>query len=123
MMAKLISKMSKAYWLLGINLSILMFWPGVVRADVLPLTITSVAVNNSSAKVVFQPVPGAQDYRMYDITSPTNVKYAGIRHIDLVVSPMRWLGDFKLKMQSNGLPVVPLDYSTTATGPQVLDFP
>lgn len=88
-----------------------------------PLTVTSVAINNSSAVIVFQPVIGAKDYRIYDIANPTNVKYAGLRHIDLTMPPLVWQGTYKLKLQSNGLPVVPLAYAANATGPQVLDFP
>src|SRR5258708_39139188 len=36
------------------------------------VTVTGIAVNNSSAKVFFNPVPGAKDYRIYDITNPNN---------------------------------------------------
>src|SRR5437899_12708591 len=44
------------------------------------LNVTGVATNNSSARVYFQPVAAARDYRIYDITAPTSVKYAGLTH-------------------------------------------
>ena len=41
--------------------------------------ITKVITNDDSAVVFFQPVPGAVDYRMYDASNPSKVKYAGAR--------------------------------------------
>ena len=43
------------------------------------VTITNVVVDNDSAKIEFQAVPGASDYRVYDVSNPSFVKYAGIR--------------------------------------------
>src|SRR5258707_3934031 len=45
------------------------------------VTVTGVAPNHSSARIYYQPVPGAKDYRIYDISAPTNVKYAGLVHL------------------------------------------
>ncbi len=42
--------------------------------------ITGIASDNSSAKISFQQIPGAADYRIYDISNPKLVKYAGQRH-------------------------------------------
>ena len=46
-----------------------------------PLTVTGVARNNSSVKVFYGAVPGARDYRIYDVAEPTVVKYAGLVHL------------------------------------------
>jgi hypothetical protein len=47
----------------------------VVKAATLPaVTVTGVAVNNSSAKIDFTPVPGAKDYRVFDVSMPNVVK-------------------------------------------------
>lgn len=49
-------------------------------ASTLPVvTITNVVVDNDSAKIEFQAVPGAADYRVYDVSNPMFVKYAGVR--------------------------------------------
>src|SRR4051812_32876210 len=45
------------------------------------VTVTGVAPNHSSARIYYQPVSGAKDYRILDITAPTNVKYAGLQHL------------------------------------------
>jgi hypothetical protein len=42
------------------------------------LTVTGVAFNHSSARIYFNPVSGAKDYRVYDATDPNSVKYAGL---------------------------------------------
>ncbi|HEV2473032.1 MAG TPA: hypothetical protein VGS41_10225, partial [Chthonomonadales bacterium] len=42
------------------------------------LTIKAVAVDTDSAKVEFEAVPGAKDYRIYDCAAPRVVKYAGL---------------------------------------------
>lgn len=43
-----------------------------------PVAITSVAIDNDSARVSFAAVPGAADYRIYRASAPTFVKYAGL---------------------------------------------
>src|SRR5258708_24987111 len=57
-------------------------YEGVAGAQAVPtVVVTGVAPNHSSVKVFFQPVAGAKDYRIYDITAPKNVKYAGLMHL------------------------------------------
>ena len=46
------------------------------------MTVTGVAAYNSSVKIYFKPVSGANDYRVYDITGPNDVKYAGLTNED-----------------------------------------
>ncbi len=63
-----------------------------------PVIITGVALNNSSAKITFQRVAGAVDYRVYDVTEPNLVKYAGHVHVNGTAYPseqIEWnlLGD------------------------------
>jgi hypothetical protein len=41
------------------------------------VTITGVQVNDDSATVSFDPVPGAVDYRIYKTDAPNNIKYMG----------------------------------------------
>lgn len=83
------------------------------------LTVTGVAANNSSAKIDFNPVAGAADYRVYDVSNPTLVKYAGITHLDAGYG-------YHFVMQSDGVtPVFP--YTSTSnyrsSGPQTLTVP
>ena len=106
--------------------SFLQHTPLATYVDATPvgsLTITSVAVNNSSAKIAFQLMPGAKDYRIYDVTNPNDVKYAGLRHIDLTDMANADDGTYQLVMGANGLPKVPLTASTSGTGPQIMDIP
>ncbi len=42
------------------------------------VTVTGWSADHSSVKIYFNPVPGAKDYRVYDVTDPTDVKYAGL---------------------------------------------
>ena len=44
------------------------------------VTVTGYSANHSSVKVFYRPVPGAKDYRIYDVTNPGNVKYAGFAY-------------------------------------------
>src|SRR5579875_1222011 len=46
-----------------------------------PVTVTGVQVDNSSAKIDFTPVSGAKDYRVFDVSDPHTVKYAGMVHL------------------------------------------
>ena len=41
------------------------------------IVITKVISNDDSAEVFFTPIPGATDYRIYDVRNPAKVKYAG----------------------------------------------
>jgi len=45
------------------------------------VTIVGVQSFHSSVKVYFTPVQGAKDYRLYDVTNPNDVKYAGLIHL------------------------------------------
>ncbi len=42
------------------------------------LVVRNVAADTSSVKVGFDAVPGAADYRMYDVSDPAHMKYAGL---------------------------------------------
>lgn len=53
---------------------------GALQVTLPELTVTGVTPNNSSARIFYNPVAGAKDYRVYDITTPTDVKYAGLAH-------------------------------------------
>lgn len=62
-------------------LLLLLFSSSIISAQSLPeVVVLGVAANNSSAKISFQPITGAKDYRLYDVSNPTYVKYAGMRH-------------------------------------------
>ncbi len=57
-----------------------------VPATPLPaVQILRVVPNDDSAEVFFQPVPGATDYRIYDLAAPGKVKYAGVRNYQTLV--------------------------------------
>jgi hypothetical protein len=88
------------------------------------VTITGVAANHSAVRVYFNPVAGAKDYRVYDVTSPNNVKYAGLTHLS--PSP-NCPGTYCLHhfVTTDGVtPVVPYQIASGATGgPQVIDGP
>gem|GEM_PF-3372543 len=60
----------------------LLLVPAWAAAQTLPpVTITRILPDTNSVKVEFTPVPGALDYRIYDATNPTDVKYAGLVHV------------------------------------------
>ena len=97
-----------------------------VSAQSLPsLTVSGVAANNSSAKVYFQPVAGAKDYRLYDATAPTNVKYAGLVHLSPSVNcPGTYCSQHFVTLSDGATPVFPYQVASGAAGgPQVLDVP
>ena len=95
------------------------------RAQSGSVTITGVAAYHSSVKVHFRPFAGARDYRVYDVSNPNNVKYAGWAH--LTASPncpgSSCLNHFVA--QADGVtPVYPYQVVSGASGgPQVLDVP
>jgi hypothetical protein len=64
-----------------------------------PVVVNGVSINHSSAKIYYNPVPGAKDYRVYDIANPNNVKYAGWTHIspDPSVQALSASGTFSLR--------------------------
>ena len=87
--------------------------------------VTGVAANNSSAKIYFQPVAGAKDYRVYDLASPSSVKYAGLYH---ATASANCPGPYCLNhfaVQADGVtPVFPYQIANGPSGgPQVLDGP
>jgi hypothetical protein len=54
---------------------------GLAAQDLPPVTVTGVFADTNSAKIRFLPVPGALDYRVYDVSDPADVKYAGQVHV------------------------------------------
>jgi hypothetical protein len=99
---------------------------GSVSAQSFPtLTVTGVAPNNSSAKVYYQPVAGARDYRVYDAAAPTSVKYAGLVHLSPSVNcPGTYCLQHFVAQADGATPVFPYQVASGATGgPQVLDVP
>jgi hypothetical protein len=112
-------------WLLAIAVATSAAFHLVAHAQSGTVTIVGVAAYHSSVKVYFRPVPGAKDYRVYDVTSPNNVKYAGWAH--LTASPnCPGSGCFHhFVVQSDGVtPVFPYQVANGASGgPQVLDVP
>ena len=89
------------------------------------VTVTGVAVNNSAVKVYYQPVPGARDYRVYDLSSPNSVKYAGLAHLTPSTNcPGSSCFNHFAVMADGVTPVFPYQVAAGATGgPQVLDVP
>ena len=89
------------------------------------VTVTGVSVNHSSVKVYFNPVPGAQDYRIYDAAAPDRVKYAGQMRIVAGGACPGSSCQHHFVMQSDGVtPVFPYQRASGATGgPQALDVP
>lgn len=72
-----------------------------------PIAIKDVKPNDDSALVSFEAVPGALDYRIYDITNPKSVKYTGgslsvemngldpVKGADLVLEAVDKMGPFQ----------------------------
>ena len=84
-----------------------------------PVTVTGVVANNSSAKIDFLPVPGAKDYRVFDVSNPGIVKYAGMVHLSANTPSC----DCHFVMQANGAPAFPYAMTTQGNGPDALDEP
>ena len=84
------------------------------------VTATGVAANQSSVKISYQPVAGAQDYRVFDVTSPTTVKYAGMLHLDAGYNRHFVLGADGV---TPAFPYAKPDNSSTANQPATLDVP
>lgn len=96
------------------------------RMSALPtVTILGVASNHSSVRVSFYPVAGAADYRIYDVNSPSNVKYAGLSHLTAGPNCPGPFCTTHFLTQADGVTVVyPYQVvSGPAGGPQVLDVP
>ena len=92
--------------------------------------VIDIQANDDSAVVSFAPVPGALDYRVFDITRPNSVKYSGgglsiemngldpARGADLVVEAVDKLGPFQRMDGSLGPGAVQMDGMHTATNGQ-----
>jgi len=89
------------------------------------LTITGAQANHSSVRVLYNPVPGAADYRIYDMANPNNVKYAGQVHLSAGPNcPGPACFNHFVALADGVTPVYPYQVVAGATGgPQVLDVP
>ena len=95
-----------------------------------PVQITDVRADDDSAVVSFAPVPGALDYRVYDVSHPNAVKYSGgglsiemngldpTRGADLVVEAVDKLGPFQRMDGSLGPGAMQMDGMHTNTNGQ-----
>jgi len=84
---------------------------GNLPANLPKLHILSVTPDNSTAKISFKPFPGAKDYRVFDVSEPKVVKYAGMAH----------LAGGPFLMNPDGTPVFP--FQRGGNGPEVLNIP
>jgi len=85
------------------------------------MDVTGVAVDNSSAKIDYQPVHGAKDYRVLDVSDHGLVKYAGMTRYRS--DPY---GNKRFVKGSDGLtPVWPLQVENVpcCVGPEQLNMP
>src|SRR5262245_2436476 len=89
------------------------------------LTVTGVATNHSAVKIYYNAVPGARDYRVYDVTAPNNVKYAGLMRIGASPGCPGTSCQHHFVLQADGVtPVFPYQTAAGASGgPQALDVP
>lgn len=89
------------------------------------VVITGVVANHSSARVYYQPVTGAADYRIYDAAVPESVKYAGLVHLTAdPACPGDASCSHRFAMQADGTPAFPYRVERVpSNGPQVLDVP
>ena len=95
-----------------------------------PVQIMDVRANDDSAVVSFAPVPGAVDYRAYDVSKPNAVKYSGgglsiemngldpAHGADLVVEAVDKPGPFQRMDGSLGPGAMQMDGMHTATNGQ-----
>lgn len=95
--------------------------PRLSSSNTLPtLHVVSVASNNSSVKIRYLPVQGAKDYRVFDVTNPNRVKYAGMVHLSGFHTNDTTLYHFLL--QADGItPRFP--YQLGVDGPYMLNVP
>lgn len=87
-----------------------------VAAALPQVTIQGVATDSSSVKVYFLPVPGAQDYRIYDVSDPHTVKYAGMWHMDAQQGSSPW---YTFTLNADGSPAYPLQAANNGVGGSV----
>jgi hypothetical protein len=87
--------------------------------------VTGVAANHSSVRIYYAPVPGAKDYRVYDVANPNNVKYAGQVHLTASANcPGGACQNHFVVLPDGVTPVFPYQIASGASGgPQVLDVP
>jgi hypothetical protein len=89
------------------------------------VTVIGFAAHNSAVKIFYNPVPGAADYRVYDVTSPGGVKYAGWAHLTAGSNCPGYACFSHFATKSDGVtPLFPYQVVAGAQGgPQVLDVP
>ncbi|MDX1934176.1 MAG: hypothetical protein SFU56_16365 [Capsulimonadales bacterium] len=67
------------------------------------VTIRRIVPNTDSVKVAFAPVRGARDYRIFDLSRPEKVKYAGLIHRPDPKDPERFLTFPATEIEWNGI--------------------
>src|SRR5215208_3719894 len=89
------------------------------------VTVTGYSASHSAVKVFYRPVPGAKDYRVYDVNDPNNVKYAGLVHLTPSTTCPGPYCDKHFVLASDGVtPVFPYQIANGPSGgPQSLDVP
>ena len=89
------------------------------------VTIVGVARNHSSVRITYNPVAGAKDYRVYDVTNPSSVKYAGLNHLSPSTNcPGTYCQNHFVTLADGVTPVVPYQVANGPSGgPQVIDAP
>src|SRR5579864_8765512 len=87
------------------------------------VTVTGVAADHSSARIYYQPVVGARDYRVYDTVNPMDVKYAGMVHLTASAAcPGSYCQDHFVVQSDGKTPVFPYQVASGGSGgPQGLD--
>jgi hypothetical protein len=93
------------------------------------VVVTGVSTSHSHVKIYWKPVPGAKDFRVYDIANPNSVKYAGWTHLKAAEGCPGSTCFRHFVLQADGVtPVFP--YQVTGAypdggqgGPQALNVP
>lgn len=95
-------------WMLGVLILPLAVSAPAARCQSLPLvTPTAVKVDTDSFKVDYLPYPGAQDYGVWEVTTPTDIKFAGMWHLD--ADQNSWpFSNMQFNVDANGNPIYPL---------------
>lgn len=94
------------------------------QAPLQAVMITGVARNHSSAKISYQPVAGARDYRVYDLGLPLEVKYAGLAYLIPGPSCPGYACQHHFASTDGTTPTFPYTVANGPHGgPQVLDGP
>jgi len=89
------------------------------------VTVTGYSASHSAVKIYYRPVPGAKDYRVYDVANPNNVKYAGLVWQRASTTCPGQYCDKHFVMQADGVtPAYPYQVANGPTGGlQVIDGP